>query len=492
MNIVESKDWLSRLSWQYEKIKNFCPAEPLIIIFDIDGTILDMRYMILYVLKSFDKYHKTCLFKNLTISDIAIHENQIEDLLRTLLIPQSQREEVSNWYVKHRWSSNSIIESHRPFEGVMEVIRWFQIQPDTYVGLNTGRPEVIRSETLKSLNSLGKQYKVNFSTDLLYMNPYGWEANVNASKTEGIRHFQRKDYRVFAYIDNEPENLMTVSEQDISNEILLLHANTIFESKCKKLPSNSISGERYDITQLIHEKNLPRHIHLVWHGVNDETNLRQFATSNVQWAELDVRLNPMDDQVILRHDSFEEIAMKEDEDFLLLTDTLSSLAQLGRSIKLDLKQNGILLDKVLDLLQHYCAKSSDLWFNGNIEVLKEEGFQKLAKAYPEAIIQCPIDFLIPMINSIPEKAREILNLFHTWGINRFSINWRTPEITLLLHQLDQWDFEVNIYNVPNLESFLKAILLQPKSITSDFNFPRWHYFGRGSGQDGQYHEYLIA
>ena len=42
-------------------------------------------------------------------------------------------------------------------------------------------------------------------------------------------------------------------------------------------------------------------------------------------------------------------------------------------------------------------------------------------------------------------------------------------------QLDEWGFEVNIYNVPDLESFLKAVILQPKSITSDFNFPEWHY-----------------
>ena len=55
--------------------------------------------------------------------------------------------------------------------------------------------------------------------------------------------------------------------------------------------------------------------------------------------------------------------------------------------------------------------------------------------------------------------------------------------------MDRWGFDINIYNVPDLESFLKAVLLQPRSVTSDFNFPKWHYYGRGSGQDARRYEY---
>ena len=38
---------------------------------------------------------------------------------------------------------------------------------------------------------------------------------------------------------------------------------------------------------------------------------------------------------------------------------------------------------------------------------------------------------------------------------------------------------------------MRAVLLEPRSITADFNFPEWHYYGRGSGQKGQYHEYSL-
>ena len=489
--MVKEKNWMKKLSLQYEKTRNLHPADRFMVVFDIDGTILDMRYMILYVLRSFDRQHSTGFFNTLTVSDIKVHENQIDPLVRTFVPSPKQREEVLNWYVTYRWSSDAVLESHRPFEGVMEVIRWFQMQPNTSVGLNTGRPEHLRADTLRSLNALGKEYKVTFSNDLLYMNPHGWEKNVCASKAEGIRDFQRKGYRIFGYIDNEPENLLAVSEQDCRQEILLLHANTIFESKRKQLPSHSVRGNTYDITELIPERTLPRHVQFVWHGVNDEANLRQFATSNVQWAELDVRLDPMKEHVILRHDSFAKTPAVEGEEFILLDDALDTLLQLGKSVKLDLKENAILLEKVLALLGRHKVESTDLWFNGNVDVLQKEGFAALFAAYPEAIIQCPIDFLAPMIISLPEKTRETLELFGEWGMNRFSLGWKTPGMTGLLNQLDQWDFDVNIYNVPDLESFLRAVLLQPKSITSDFNFPKWHYFGRGSGENRKHYEYLM-
>jgi len=85
----------------------------------------------------------------------------------------------------------------------------------------------------------------------------------------------------------------------------------------------------------------------------------------------------------------------------------------------------------------------------------------------------------------------MLEMFTTWGINRFSISWETQDMRTFFDQMDKWGFEVNIYKVPDLNSFLEAVLLMPRSITTDFNFPQWHYYGRGSGQDSEQYEYSI-
>lgn len=485
------KNWMAELTYHYEKTRRQYPQDRLMVLFDIDGTILDMRYMVLHVLKAFDKKQDTHFFRKLNVSDITAHENQVDSFLAELRIPPRKQRDIIKWYNQHRWSSEYILQSHHPFSGVLEVIRWFQFQPNTFVGLNTGRPKSILSDTLRSLNKLGKEYRIQFTDELLHMNPQGWEQEVENSKVAGVRYFQKKGYRIFAFVDNEPDNLKAVSNIDPDQEILLLHANTIFESKRTRLPSRTVKGKAYDITELIPEKELPQHIQFVWHGINDEVNLRQFLASEITWGECDVRMDPIANELILRHDSFVEIPLDVDEEWFSLDRLLRRLLKTGKSIKLDLKAGGILVDKLLKFIESYSFDESRLWFNGNVERLQEQGFRKLASTHPNAILQCPVDFLAPLVNSAPKKAKEILDMFITWGINRFSINWKTQDMRNFFDQMDKWGFEVNIYNVPDLESFLEVVLLMPRSITSDFNFPKWHYYGRGSGEDGSHYEYSM-
>ena len=486
------QSWMKKLALHYEKTRKQYPNDKIMILFDIDGTILDMRYMIRYMLKAFDHHHQTLLFENLSLNQIDVHENQVDTLLTRLDIPIRYYEKILCWYHENRWSSQAILASHRSFEGVMEVIRWFQIQPNTYVALNTGRPECLREDTLRSINEIGKQQKVLFTNDYLYMNPNEPEQPVEFAKVAGVRHYQKAGFRVFAMVDNEPENLKAISEINPDSQIVLLHADTIFESRRKKLPSDSFSGSVYDITELINENTLPEHIQFVWHGVNDFANLRQFIGSNIQWVECDVRMHPTKQQLILRHDSCEKTPLRNDEDPMHLFALLNGIKIRDRSIKLDLKENGQVIDETLKLVQSVGFNDSELWFNGGLEIIGENGFCKLKKTHPDAILQCPIDRYVPLILSRPQKARQLLFTFSSWGINRFSIKWGTPHLVDILDHFDQWGFELNIYNVPDLASFLQAVLLLPKSITSDFNFPKWHYFGRGSGEKLQYYEYSLT
>jgi len=257
------------------------------------------------------------------------------------------------------------------------------------------------------------------------------------------------------------------------------------------MPRRTIRGKAYDLTELIPEKSLPERIQFVWHGVNDKANLRQFLASDIHWGEFDIRMDPVSNDLILRHDFPENTPLQENEDRLTLDYLLSRLHQTWKGVKLDLKGDGMLVDRVLDVVDAYGLDESCLWFNAKVERLQEKGFRRLAAAHPLAVLQCPVSFLAPLILSVPEKAKEILTMFTDWGINRFSISWLTPDMRQFFDQMDQWGFEVNIYDVPDLESFLQAVLLMPRSITSDFNFPKWYYYGRGSGENGNHYEYSM-
>ena len=104
-------------------------------------------------------------------------------------------------------------------------------------------------------------------------------------------HFQKEGYRIFAMVDNEPDNLRAVSKIDPQQEILLLHADTIFESKRTKMPRRTVRGKAYDLIELISEKALPERIQFVWHGVNDKANLRQFLASDTDFHRSPKRHN---------------------------------------------------------------------------------------------------------------------------------------------------------------------------------------------------------
>lgn len=481
------------LADHYSRCRVAFPHDRLLVVFDIDGTILDMRHMVHHVLVAYDRAHGTDLFADLTPEAIDVHENQVDRFLARWVRHASLRDQVHRWYLEQRWEPAAVLEAHRPFQGVMEVIRWFQLQPATFVGLNTGRPESLRAETLRSLNALGHEYRVSFSDDLLQMNPDGWSDDVTAPKEDGIRAFEAAGYRVVAVIDNEPANIEALAAADTAGDILFLHAQTFYESQRTATP-RTVEGSSYDIRSLIAERDLPRHVQLVWHGVNDRANLRHFLGSSVHWGEVDVRWSARG-ELMLQHDPAGKghapgRGANGSDQSLPVAECLAAFAEAGKGIKLDIKDRAA-VDGVLEQVARSGLEGDRLWFNGRIDRLGDETFSRVAAAHPQAIVQCPIDFLGPLMVAAPHQAKLVLQLLAGWGMNRFSVSWADPQMRTVLDRLDEWGYAVNIYAVPDLEQFLRAALLLPRSITADFNFPEWHYFGRGSGESGRYHQYQI-
>lgn len=483
--------WMKELADCYLRVCVQYPGEPLMLVSDIDGTIIDMRYLVLSVLQSYDRARGTAYFTRLRPADVTVHENRVETLLERVAVPASERAAVMDWYLEQRWQEGTILRSHRPFPGAFPMMRWFQLQPNTSVGLLTGRPEKLRDATLKSLNRLGDPYRVRFSDELLLMNPGTWDQDVEVSKVTGLRHFQAAGYHVFAVIDNEPSILEALAPVAKETGMLLLHANTIFESQRVSVPRGTARGSGYHLTDLVPgEEALPARVQLVWHGVNDKHNLLQFIASDVFWAEVDVRRDSAGD-FICRHDSFEITPPLPDEKWLTLNEVVAAVAKHDRGIKIDLKGGRDVLDRVLQIVADEGFTEDRLWFNGEIEATREEGFRRIRSEHPEAIVQCPISWLSPLITGAPAEAHKTLEMLTSWGISRFSINWGDDLARESFDELAGWDYEINFYGVPNLEAFLEAVLLLPSSVTSDFNFPQWHHYGHGSGKDGLHFTYAI-
>jgi hypothetical protein len=486
---TSSLHWMGALAAHYRTARRLADGKPLMLLLDIDGTLLDMRHMVLSALQSYDAAHGTSWFQRLSVDDIDVHENQVGDLLQQLDLPAQAQEAVLAFYVQHRWSAESITGAHQPFPGVLELVRWFQIQPNTVVGLASGRPEKLRADTLRSLNELGRRHRVGFSTDLLVLNPGEWEEGVSGVKVAAVKQFREQGFHVFAFMDNEPDNLNAMAQAATTDDLLLLHADTIFESRRDQLPEGAVGGHAYRLDELIVETDLPPGVQLVWHGVNSRNNLEQFLGSEVQWAETDVMLVPGHSEVMVRHDTIAERPIAPSEELITLKEVVEGVAGAGKGLKIDLKGGATLLDRVLALVEDRGIEDEGLWFNADITAIGEAGFRTLASRHPGAITSCSVDFLAPLVLAASDAAHDVLKMLSGWGVKRFSMSWKEEELRadlrcVLLPMVD-WGFDLNVYNVPDLEDFLQAVLLLPRSVTSDFNFPTWGCFGEGPGKGGE-------
>jgi hypothetical protein len=212
--------------------------------------------------------------------------------------------------------------------------------------------------------------------------------------------------------------------------------------------------------------------------VNDRHNLRHFVASDVRWAELDVRRDPFG-RLVLRHDSFTDAPWSRGEELLLLRDCLEGLTSNRRSVKIDLKEGGDVIDEVIGTLARFGFSDGDMWFNGAVSTIGSEGFARLRHAHPRAVLQSPVDFVVPVLLAARELAEDVLTSMRGWGLTRVSLDWATSSVREALDLIDRIGWEVNLYGVPDLEAFLEAALLLPTSVTADFNFPEGNYHGRG-------------
>jgi len=239
--------WMQALHNHYRTLREKHPNDRLLVVFDIDGTLVDKRPMIHHLLTRYDREQGTGFFRDLSVEDITVHEHHLEEMLEERDLPGEHREEILTFYLERYWSRPILEKFHRPYPGGFELVRWFQERERTFVGLNTARPECFRSLTLRHLNREGDPRGVEFLSRLLFMQRPDVDRSSVENKVRGIRTFQERGYRVVAMLDNEPENLAALHEDGLSEEgVLLLHADTEFASPRRQLPDPSLSGRPFD------------------------------------------------------------------------------------------------------------------------------------------------------------------------------------------------------------------------------------------------------
>ena len=420
-------NWMKALSLHYRYMKEQYPDRDLMLIFDIDGCINDMQYQLFRALRTFDQLQGTHYFYRLKPDEIKIHEDLLSSFLTEYRLLPEQKEAFLSWYTHYRKSSRVQL---RPMEGVIETICWFQMQSRTVIGLKNICSQDMRQKTIQALKQFGKDYQLKLPDKLIYFPKHH---SPSESAVESLSYFRDLGYHVICFVDSETQSLDAIASAKDTHDILLLQADTVYRSNDQSVSAAVEKGKHYELRELVHEKDLPAHIDLVWHGINDRKNMQQFLSSPIQWGEVDAQSVHEDGSVLLQHDSTleDEMLLVEKID-LSLNELLVEFQQHGKAIKVDFKDKGIVLRKTVQLLKKQGFTDQQIWLNGDIDVLKEEGFKLLLQAFPNAIVQTAIDFICPLVFSLPDQARNILTRLKSWGINRFSISWELDKCSALL------------------------------------------------------------
>jgi hypothetical protein len=471
------KHWMDSLAAHHRKLRRKYPGERLLAIFDIDGTILDTRYMILYVLRAFDKRNSTSHFAHLGISDIDFHEEHLRGLLENLGIAPEKQEVILREYEELMFTSTAMLKAHRAFPGVLEVIRWLQCQPETYVGLNTGRPEALRFNTLNALNELGKGYCVAFPDSFLCMKKKGSEQTIPASKLEGIERFVRAGFRILAMVDNEPENLEAAEEADPDGEILLLHADTIFKSRRRGESNLAISGKVYDAGRLMASSDIlldPIDFIFDWTD-GDEERLQRFLSSDVGWIGTGVTtLLPSPGGGIF-------LPGKRINPYCFL----DLLRKYRRRLKIYLSGRELHLGNVPRMVRYAGFDDHEVAFGFNVTDYEQRCPEVLRNVFPHASIDCPADVLLrgAPTEKDGKTGRPVPREFNVTGIKGVSLDWRIPCSRKIFNRFTSMGHPVHVYNVRSARSFVQAALLRPASITSLFSFGEEGWVRRPGNRD---------
>ena len=78
-----------------------------------------------------------------------------------------------------------------------------------------------------------------------------------------------------------------------------------------------------------------------------------------------------------------------------------------------------------------------------------------------------------------------------WGVNRFSVSWAGEHARPPARVPGGLRLRGEPLRGARSGVVPARRVLLPTSITTDFNFPAWHYFGRGAGEQHRYHRYRV-
>lgn len=476
--------WLRALSRHVTQARLDHPEDELLVLFDIDGTLLDFRAGLVDLLERFDEEHGSALFAGVRPEEVRLEEAHLRRLFEARGVPHHLRRELLARAERLGWSPRAVLGAHQPFLGMLEILRWFQSQPQVHVAFITERPEERQEETLQALSTLGATYGLRFPEELLFtggsiagpgmssastaalLTPGAAEpvqANAGAgpapaaspesaraaSKVDGVQHYQRRGFRVVAVVDDHADHLEAIRSKHGRPDLLLVQTKGLASA----LPP---------LVERRGEAAVPQ---VIWRGLEDLAGLGHFLGSPMQWAELPLERSPAGELVVARRRAVGRQ--------LVLEEILASFAQCGKGLRLHLTEGGALLSRTLFALRQSGFPAERIQFSLAPDTLGRAGFQRVLEELPGAARSAPIGFLSVVAAIAPEQARAVLEQLRAWSVERVSIALADPHRKVLEQLASEAGFAVELDAGDDLADYLAALSGSPRAVLSEFACEGW-------------------
>ncbi len=451
-------DGLIELVAHTERMRRDHPEDELLVLFDVDGTLLDLRIGLLDLLTGHDRSRGTELFQGLELSDLEPDEAGLRRLFDRLDIPHADRDELLMRFERLSWSPRAVLGAHQPFAGMLEVLRWFKHQPHVHVAANTSRGEDRREETEQALATLGAHYGVRLSADFLHLaSPEPGEATA-AAKVRGVEHFRRQGFRVVAVVDDNVHQLQAIGEALADPGLKLVHAAGLVRS----LPSSPAPGG-----------GSAQPARVVWRGLESVEDLGHFLGSSIGWAEIVLEKSasgmlmvaPRERRAGLRPGHPAALALEE---------LLGAFAQCDKGLRLVFRSgSGGLVSRVLHTLRQSSFPDRLVSFLASPEAVQEAGFAKLREGIPTATRIAQVSWMSELCALSPDLAAEQFRRLVEWGVTRASVDWSDPRRAELCEQAREAGLEIDLDAGGRISDYFQAASDQPMSVVSDFGCRTW-------------------
>ena len=116
------------LARHFARLRSAYPTDRLLVVFEIDGPIVDQRHLVRRRLLDYDRVHGTDHFGGVEVADVDTDAGNLEPFFIRRGLAAMVRRDVLDWYREQPSSPHHAPGTERPYPGVLEVIRWFQLQ----------------------------------------------------------------------------------------------------------------------------------------------------------------------------------------------------------------------------------------------------------------------------------------------------------------------------------------------------------------------------